>query len=92
MLTNLLTGSSTGVSCAIEGTDRYGRDLGVCYAGPVGTGIDVQKTLVLAGLAVAEYDTRYRAYERTAKAGRRGIWSGEFTRPKDWRAERRGGK
>lgn len=89
MLADLLAASESGVSCAIEGEDRYGRLLGVCYAGSVGTGVDVQKALVLAGLAVAEYDPRYRAEERRARSGKRGLWAGDFMRPKDWRAARR---
>ena len=89
MLRNLLEGSAAGVSCVIEGEDRYRRLLGVCYAGSAGTGIDVQRALVRAGLAVAEYDARYRADESRAKSEKRGLWAGEFKRPRDWRAERR---
>ena len=89
MLQNLLDASPTGVSCVIEGEDRYKRQLGVCYAGAAGIGIDVQRELVRAGLAVAEYDPRYRADERRAKSEKWGLWAGEFRRPKDWRADKR---
>ena len=89
MLKGLLDASETGVSCAIEGVDRYGRLLGVCFAGPVRTGVDVQRELVLSGLAVAEYDPRYRSLERRAESSRRGMWAGEFLRPREWRAQKR---
>ena len=89
MLQNLLDASPTGVSCVIEGEDRYKRQLGVCYAGAAGVGTDVQRELVRAGLAVAEYDPRYRADEKRAESGKRGLWAGEFKRPKDWRADKR---
>ena len=92
MLEELLAASAIGVTCVIEGEDRYQRLLGVCYAGSLLKGVDVQRALVLSGLAVAEYDPRYRADERRAKAEARGLWSGSFTRPKEWRAERRKGK
>ena len=88
MLKGLLDSSEAGVSCAIEGKDRYGRLLGVCFAGTERTGIDVQRELVLSGMAVAEYDARYRSYERRAESAQRGIWAGEFLRPKEWRARK----
>ena len=85
LLTELLDASDVGVSCIIEGKDKYSRLLGVCYAGSVDSGVDVQRALVQVGLVVAEYDPRYRADEKRAKSEKRGLWAGQFVRPKKWR-------
>lgn len=66
-------------SCAIEGRDRYGRDLGRCSV----AGADLGADLVRRGLAVA-----YGAYtpeENAARAAGAGLWAGSFTRPDAWR-------
>lgn len=76
------------ITCVIDGQDRYKRLLGICFAGSVSGGIDVQKALIRAGLAVAEYDDAYRADEAAARTAGRGIWRGCFTRPKDWRRKK----
>ena len=86
-----------GLTCVINGKDRYNRLLGTCYAGvsdgesgrEAGEGFDLQQALVRAGLAVAEYDDAYRNDELDARSRGRGIWAGCFTRPKDWRRKQR---
>jgi endonuclease YncB( thermonuclease family) len=68
------------VSCVGDGRDRYGRVLAVCRV----RGIDINAAMVRDGHAVAF--GAYDAEEADAKAGYRGIWSGTFERPRDWRA------
>lgn len=91
MLEGVLESSGRGIACVITGKDRYQRDLGRCYAGPVDDGLDVQRMLIRAGLAVSEYGKEYHQDEMIAAAGRRGMWAGDFLRPKDWRKNQRGG-
>tara|TARA_E500000178_G_scaffold249240_1_gene245819 strand:- start:1934 stop:2500 length:567 start_codon:yes stop_codon:yes gene_type:complete len=71
--------------CQINGKDRYKRDLGSCYIGSIETGINVQRMLIRAGLAVAEYGNQYNSDEKYAAREMRGMWAGSFSRPKDWR-------
>lgn len=71
--------------CQITGKDYYKRDLGSCYIGSLETGIDVQRMLIRAGLAVAEYGNQYKSDERYAAKQMRGMWAGKFLRPKEWR-------
>ena len=75
--------------CRLDGKDRYNRDLGSCYIGSIQTGIDVQKALIRAGLAVSEYGVQYKQDERAASVEKRGMWAGHFMRPKDWRKYQR---
>lgn len=88
MLTGMVTAAS-GVTCIIDGRDRYQRMLGTCFAGQDLTGVNLQQALIRAGLAVAEYDHAYRDDEAAARTEGRGIWNGCFTRPKDWRRKKR---
>lgn len=70
------------VVCRATERDKHGRVLGYCSAG----GRDLNAGMVASGLAVA-----YGGYLREqgeAKAGRRGLWAGEFETPRDWRHER----
>ena len=73
--------ADNGLVCALAGKDRYGRHIGTCQA----NGIDVQRFLVRAGLAVAEYGDQYRRDEAHAKQAKRGMWGGDFLRPQQWR-------
>ena len=70
------------VSCRIDGYDRYGRALGRCRVGAT----DINETLVREGWAIAYGD--YDIAEARASAERKGIWRGEFDRPRDHRAGR----
>lgn len=67
------------VRCRSTETDQHGRLLGYCSAG----GTELNREMVRAGYALA-YGS-FEAEEREAKAARRGLWSGEFERPRDWR-------
>jgi len=89
MLLGMLATAPAPVSCRINGQDRYKRLLGRCFAGTEDAGLDVQRALVRAGFAVAEYTRDYRVEEDQAEAEQLGLWAGEFMRPKDWRRARR---
>lgn len=70
-----------GVRCDGSGRDRYGRLLVACHGGQG----DIGALLVREGLAVAYGD--YRSEENEARAERRGLWAGTFTRPEDFRRQ-----
>jgi endonuclease YncB( thermonuclease family) len=80
-LSKLVAGKQ--VSCVSTGTDRYGRNLARCSAG----GIDLNRAMVATGYALAfrRYSMDYVSAEDTAKAYKRGIWSGTFELPSDVR-------
>lgn len=70
--------------CEINGTDAYGRALGLCTAGDT----DLNAEMVKQGWALAfvRYSDRFSQQEREAEAAQRGLWSGTFDAPWDWRA------
>lgn len=71
--------------------DRYRRQLAhIEVVHRDGRTLDVCAWMVAEGWAVAEYGAQYRHLEREARRHRRGLWAGEFERPKDWRRARRG--
>ncbi|MEP7240909.1 MAG: thermonuclease family protein [Devosia sp.] len=67
------------VTCRTEGNDRYGRALANCRV----AGADLGQNIVAAGWAVA--DMAYLADELGARTAGRGIWSGPFLAPAEWR-------
>lgn len=67
------------VTCAGWERDKYGRLLGECSVG----GTDLNRAQVEAGWAIAYGG--YEAEEAAARRDRRGLWAGEFERPRDWR-------
>jgi endonuclease YncB( thermonuclease family) len=71
------------VTCTKRDIDRYGRVVAVCRAGP----INLNAWMVSNGWAVAyrRYSKDYVRDESDAKAGRKGMWKGEFMMPWDWR-------
>jgi endonuclease YncB( thermonuclease family) len=78
------------VSCAAVGRDQYGRTVATCAVG----GVDLGEWLVGQGLALdwPHYSHgRYSAAQRVAEGAQRGIWSGSFVRPWDYRACLRAG-
>lgn len=79
-------GRST-VSCDPRDTDRYGRTVAVCSS----RGLDLNGWLVIQGWAVAyrRYSRDYVRAEDQARAASRGVWSGQFDMPWEWRAARR---
>ncbi len=75
------------VRCEVRDRDRYGRAVAACFA----AGRDVQQDLVRQGLALAyrRWSMRYVPDEDAARAGRLGLWSGDFTAPWRWRRQDR---
>lgn len=75
------------VSCDILGRDRFGRPLAVCFAGTV----ELNREIVRTGWALAWYPKggvrgpQYDAEETEASAAGRGLWSGSFIPPWEWR-------
>jgi endonuclease YncB( thermonuclease family) len=65
------------VRCENRGADKYGRMLGVCFAGA----LDLNADLVRHGLAWAflKYSRSYAEVEAEARALRVGIWQGDAT-------------
>jgi len=59
--------------------DRYGRLLAVCSAGST----NLNSHLVAEGWAVAFGD--FQAEESVARKAARGMWAGDFDRPRQWR-------
>lgn len=72
------------LTCSGSETDRYGRIVGSCSAG----GKDVGAALVMAGLAVNEprYSPNYAAEEKEARKQGRGMHTGRYLAPWDWRS------
>lgn len=75
------------VICHERDVDRYGRIVAVCTVGDV----LLNARMVAEGWAVAyrQYSKDYISEEDQARTGGRGIWSGEFVRPEDWRRGQR---
>lgn len=69
--------------CGINGSDAYGRHLGVCHV----DGEDVNRWLVRNGWALAftRYSKTYVEDEKHAREQKLGLWAGAFTAPWDWR-------
>jgi endonuclease YncB( thermonuclease family) len=75
------------VTCRRVDFDIYDRMLGICL---LRDGSDVNAWMVRQGWAVAYgIPRRYAAQEAEAKAAKRGIWGGAFTRPSEWREKER---
>jgi endonuclease YncB( thermonuclease family) len=72
-----------GIDCTPNGQDRYQRILAVCHLGAE----DLNAWMVTQGWALAfvRYSTAYIHNEETARAAVRGMWSGAFIAPWDWR-------
>jgi endonuclease YncB( thermonuclease family) len=70
-------------TCELTATDVYQRNLGSCTV----AGEDVSRWLVRNGWALAfrRYSTAYVAEEDIAREQKRGLWSGAFIAPWDWR-------
>ena len=81
-LASLVAGQD--VVCEQKDLDDYGRIVASCRAGAT----DLGGAMVEAGLAVAlpRFTDRYVAAEARARAAGRGLWSGDFQMPADYRA------
>lgn len=74
---------SRSIDCAPSGSDVYGRILAVCTV----AGEDLNAWMVHQGWALAFvlYSKEYVPDEEAARSAKRGIWSGAFIAPWDWR-------
>lgn len=83
-LQNLIT--SGPVFCQSISNDAYGRVIGKCNV----YGVDIGAEMVSMGLAYAffKYSSDYKNEEDSARSGSLGVWSGDFQRPWDYRAEK----
>ncbi len=80
-LVHLVAGRA--VTCFSTDVDRYDRRLGRCRAGDT----DLNREMVRSGWAVAYGD--YDRDEAEARAHGRGLWSGDFVWPQEFRREAR---
>jgi endonuclease YncB( thermonuclease family) len=71
------------VNCRGRERDVHDRLLAVCWV----RGTDINRWLVEQGWAVTFGG--YAEAERSARNAKRGLWSGKFVRPSDWRKENR---
>ena len=74
------------IACEGRGLDKYGRTLGVCFAG----GVELNAEMVRRGYAWAfvRYSSAYVAHEAEARAAKAGIWEGLAQPAWDFRAGR----
>jgi endonuclease YncB( thermonuclease family) len=74
------------ITCQPRGLDKYGRMLGVCFAG----GQDVNAAMVRQGHAWAfvKYSTTYVEQEALARKEAIGVWQGEAVPPWEYRQQR----
>lgn len=70
------------VECQATERDKHGRVLGSCSA----AGRNLNAGMVASGLAVAYGG--YLREEGDARVRKRGVWAGDFERPREWRHER----
>lgn len=75
------------VVCAVQDTDRYGRDVAVCEAG----GEDVGAAMVRQGMAIAyrRYSGRYVNAEAAARRDGLGLWTSTYVQPEVYRQAER---
>ena len=80
-LSQLATGQD--VRCVSIEIDQHGRYVSRCMV----AGTDLNRAMVASGHAVAfrRYSLDYVSAEASAKAVRRGLWSGEFEMPSEFR-------
>ena len=75
------------LTCEQRDVDRYHRIVAQCQL----AGEDINAWLVASGWDVAftRYSRDYVQQEEEARAARRGVWSGDFVMPWDWRRGQR---
>jgi endonuclease YncB( thermonuclease family) len=73
----------SAIDCRGRERDRYGRLVAVCFKGSE----DLNRWMVDQGWAMAyrRYSMDYVQAEEAANAAGRGVWSGSFEMPWDWR-------
>lgn len=71
------------LTCQPSSRDRYGRTLATCS---LPDGSNVNAWMVAQGWAVTSgYADVYTAQQAEARSARRGVWSGSFMPPRQWR-------
>jgi len=75
--------ASRSVQCKSDSTDRYGRSLSICEVGTT----EINGWLVREGWALAyiAHSNRYVDNEQAALTNKRGLWSGAFIAPWEYR-------
>lgn len=68
------------ITCDASKLDQHERMLARCKVG----GVELNRAMVSSGMAVS-FGRYYNRDEDQARQARRGLWSGEFERPQDWR-------
>jgi endonuclease YncB( thermonuclease family) len=78
------------VSCVPVGVDRFGRTLGDCSA----SGESINRWMVREGHALAfrRYSQAYVPDEKIAQAAKKGMWSGTFQAPWEYRRAKAAGE
>ena len=78
--------SAGRIQCEGDEFDTYQRLIATCSANKR----DVGKAMVLDGMALAyrQYSTHYVADEEVAQRAKRGLWSGTFVAPWQWRKDK----
>jgi endonuclease YncB( thermonuclease family) len=76
------------VTCEPKTRDRYGRTVAICGTPSIP---DLGRAMVRDGWVVAfvRYSRDYISEEAEARDAKRGLWSGSFELPWNWRAARR---
>ena len=74
------------VFCYYSEFDKYNRVLGECFVGPKRI-YNLNQAMVLSGQAVAylRYSDKYLKDQEEAMIKKKGMWSGEFILPEEWR-------
>ena len=73
------------LTCQPKSTDQYGRALATCF---LPDGSNINAWMVQQGWAVTYgYADVYGRQQAEAKSSKRGIWSGSFIQPREWRKE-----
>ncbi len=75
--------TSKTVHCIGNDKDKYRRLIATCFVG----NLNLNATMVEFGMALAYryYSLEYVEQEETARQVKRGLWSGDFIAPWDWR-------
>jgi endonuclease YncB( thermonuclease family) len=74
------------ITCEPTGIDKYKRTLATCFV----NNIDINKEIVRAGygLAYKQYSEKYTEDEDYARENKKGIWSGQFISPEEFRRQK----
>lgn len=73
------------LTCMPQSRDQYGRTLAICSLPDM---TDVNAWMVQHGWAISyDYANTYGPQQTEAKAAKRGIWSGTFQMPHEWRQQ-----